>query len=462
MRRRVDILNLEWATDSRDTNIVDPVLFSLHDRFKYSVVCDSIWYFLLKLLWYRPRVLLISNDVGATINVNAFRFAKFLGIMTVTLSSEGLHYQSLKPAMQKEFNNALFWGNNSLRKNYSDLKLVWSIAIKREFLRDVDQSKEYNIKVSGATGFDRYTLFPSFRVSKEQKRIKSKYSKRILLVGLGFDTLNSNLGNREKNGVCDDELIQRFNFRTQVRDIYRTIIEKNPEVLFIIKHHPGSVNLEETEFEGLDCYENTEVYHREINIMELVGVSDFVIAFESTVCMEAWLMGKITVLVNPPGTAFTRSNLYKGSVIVDNAEILQKIIEEYYNDNRILAFDELANKRYEILEDQIQFYDGANYLRAAKLIDDFIKSNPIEKVHFNKNDLTQIVLEFLSEIKGAFVEFTVIGLLNKKARLARKSNSTMYNKVVRKKNLRNYGKAIRVFEKKHHALVEEICGFYKG
>ena len=50
MNHKIDILNLEWETDSRDTTITDPILVSLQDRFGYSVKTDSIWYAFYKIL----------------------------------------------------------------------------------------------------------------------------------------------------------------------------------------------------------------------------------------------------------------------------------------------------------------------------------------------------------------------------------------------------------------------------
>ncbi len=52
LKYKTDILNLEWETDSRDTNITDPILVSLEDRFGYNVKTDSIWYAFYKILKY--------------------------------------------------------------------------------------------------------------------------------------------------------------------------------------------------------------------------------------------------------------------------------------------------------------------------------------------------------------------------------------------------------------------------
>ena len=62
---KCDVLNLEWGSNTRDTNIVEPVLISLEERYGYKVIRSSIWYGLFKILRYRPKSLIISNDTGA-------------------------------------------------------------------------------------------------------------------------------------------------------------------------------------------------------------------------------------------------------------------------------------------------------------------------------------------------------------------------------------------------------------
>ncbi len=460
MSHSVDILNLEWETDSRDTNIVDPVLCSLSDRYNYSIKCGSVWYFLFKLLYYRPKVLLISNDSGSLINVNVFKFANMLGIKTISMISEGLHYKSLEPDMQKEFNSLLFWGNNVNKINYTDLRLIWSNSFRNEIFRDVQYAENYNIKVTGATGFDRYILLKEKGLLDGfENEIFKKYNHTVLLVGYGFDILKNALDNSSASGVKDEELLSRCSHRTIVRDIYETIISHNPNTIFILKHHPGSDDIEYSEFEGLDKYENTIVYHKNIDMTKLVCVSDLVIAYESTVCMEAWILGKTTVLVNPKGTCFTRSNLHEGSVIVENSYELQKLLDEFYMSGNMLVFDKLRKKREEILTDQIQFCDGFNYLRSAKIINDYILASANKKRCF---DLILLTKELLSEIKDFLIEKTVLGMINKNGREIRKKRSVLYDKETRMKRINKYKEAIYAFESHNGEKVQEICDNYTG
>ena len=60
-----DVLNLEWASKGRDIDIVEPVLSFLEIKFDFKVVRESILNAEFKLLKYRPKLLVISNAVGA-------------------------------------------------------------------------------------------------------------------------------------------------------------------------------------------------------------------------------------------------------------------------------------------------------------------------------------------------------------------------------------------------------------
>ena len=126
MKHQVDILNFEWATDSRDTNITDPILVSLRDRFGYTIAAESIWYAFCKLLKFRPKLLLMSNEVGAFENYFICRVAYALGIKTVVLISEGLNYECKSEEEQRRLEIESMFGHNTGHKRIWDLKLLWS------------------------------------------------------------------------------------------------------------------------------------------------------------------------------------------------------------------------------------------------------------------------------------------------------------------------------------------------
>ena len=459
VRHKVDILNFEWATDSRDTNITDPILVSLRDRFGYTITAESIWYAFFKLLKYRPKLLLMSNEVGAFENYFVCRAAYALGIKTVVLISEGLNYECKKEEDQKKLEIELMFGHNTDHKRIWDMKLLWSESTRDSFYKYVDESKDYNLKVSGATGFDSYKLL-SFKNDEILRQAeKTKYKKIIILVGFAFDLLPTyNLEILHMNKTTVDSLYgQRF----KIRDIYKELIEKNQDILFILKHHPGSMNLDDTEFSDImNKYDNTLTIHKEHGIRDLLGLSDIIIAFDSTVCMEGWCLGKPSLLINPEDVSFPRSWCYRGSVILRSYKELSQCIDEYYTNGSIKAFDELKTSREEIIRKQIQFDDGFNYLRAAKLIDAEMQK---QSTHPSDKKAKAILIKGLvREVCDFLIENQPIPVVKKKSRNFLKERSARYKKKNRIASMEEYKIGIDTHEKNNEEKVFDILNNYVG
>ena len=330
-----DILNLEWGTNSRDTNIIDPVLVSLEERYGYQIVRSSIWYGLFKILYYRPKLLLIANDNGGIENVRMYQAAHSLGIKTATLISEGLWFSLPTEKLQIGSEQLNFWGNNLKKKQYLDLKLLWSSIKKELYLKYIPEAKAFNLKVSGGTGFDRYQLLDYMEKEEFKEKYTKKHEKIILLISYAFD-LYALYGEDTYKKRDRKEVQWLYDQRFLVRDIYEELVKTHPETLFILKHHPGTVNKDDTEFSGIHKkYKNTLELQKEEEISDLISVSDLVIAFDSTVCLEAWLMGKETIFLNPLGKEFRRSILYKGCPIAESYEELGALVQEFYHEGSI-------------------------------------------------------------------------------------------------------------------------------
>lgn len=77
---KLDILNLEWPNSDRDLHIVTPVLEYL--KLKYNLRCKTLsifngYYYVLK---YKPKLILISNYVGADTNHKLIKNIRLLNI----------------------------------------------------------------------------------------------------------------------------------------------------------------------------------------------------------------------------------------------------------------------------------------------------------------------------------------------------------------------------------------------
>ena len=65
---KIDVLNLEWPQSERDRHIITPVYLYLREKYKLIVKSESVFNGYFYLLKYRPKLLVISNSVGADIN----------------------------------------------------------------------------------------------------------------------------------------------------------------------------------------------------------------------------------------------------------------------------------------------------------------------------------------------------------------------------------------------------------
>lgn len=459
MHKRIDILNLEWETDSRDTNIVDPTLVSLEDRFGYKIVRDSIWHGFFKILKYRPKSLIMSNELGAIENYLICKFAYAIGLKVIVFISEGLNYECTDEISQKKLETEMFFGHNTDHTKLWDMKLLWSYATRDIFRKYITEARDSNLKVSGATGFDSYKLLHFDSQSILKKLGKQEYKKVILLVGFAFDLYP--MLDLERSSADEKTINWLYDQRLKVRDIYKELIENNRDTLFILKHHPGSINLDDTEFNGImDIYDNTITIHKNVSIRELLWVSDIIIAFDSTVCLEAWLLGKPSILVNPEEGTFPRSWNYFGSPIVRNIQDIQAMVDEFYSCGYIQKFMDLQSKRDEIVKKQIQFDDGFNYLRAAKLIDEELHK-PTKHL-FNKKILKLMFLRLFRELCEFIIEKQPIPFVKPKTRQVYIKRSNRYNKNARNISIRNYREGIYLLENQNAKKVSDILQNYEG
>ena len=365
---KIDVLNFEWTSKGRDIHIIEPVLCYLESK-GYSVTRESYLFFLWKIIYYRPQMLVLSNNVGSIRNFVATKFAYKLGIKTVTLCSEG-DYCVLD---SDDSIDSFFWGWDLDRDFPVDLHLEWSqknIALIQEFVSRSDIILD-RTRVSGATGFDRYKML-SFKSRKKfvNQYNLHKYNKIVGYAAWGFDALydkafcQAATFNRTDNYVAFHKENRRL-----LREILKQIIVSNPDVLFILKRHPGELLYEKTELSGLEVYNNVLVFMSEETIEDLINVCDLWMAYESTTCMEAWLMNKQTVLINPLPFDSARSEIFKGSPVRTDTESLQKDIDT----GIVAGFDELRETRKELINKIVGFSDGKSYVRAGTYIIEELK-----------------------------------------------------------------------------------------
>ena len=398
---KIDILNLEWPGSFRDRHIITPVYLYLRERYGLNIVSENIFNGYFYLLKYRPKLLLISNSCGADINFLISKIAYKMNIKVVSLISEG-------NIVTQEQIDEFLWGWNTEKILYEDAKILWSNRSRNIFLKRHPELAE-KLYVSGGTGFDRYRMLKfidksTFLFKKELK----KYKKIVGIAGWVFDIFfkGKRLEFYKTNFTesFNNERIFELHRKNLflIKNIYKKLVENNKDILFILRYHPGVMNFEQSEFRELESYENVYVSNpaRKQNsddISDLINISDLWIGYNSTTFLEAWLLGKTTILVNPTRSDFIRENISRGSLIASNYTEAQKFIDIFFEKRKIPEFEALREIREKIIKDVIEYSDGKNYIRAAEIIYKIFSKDNEKKEHIN-----YLHFPFLKMLRQAF------------------------------------------------------------
>ena len=157
--------------------------------------------------------------------------------------------------------------------------------------------------------------------------------------------------------------------RKKIEGILINLIEANPDILFILKLHPSSVQDELTEIGNIGKYPNViKIRGEEMAIADAINICDIWMAFESTTCLEAWLMNKTTLVIDAAESGLRRSEIVGGSPRLNSETEIQTFIDEFFEKNKSDKFDRLESEREDIIHKIIEHSDGLNHVRAAKLI----------------------------------------------------------------------------------------------
>ena len=357
------MLNLEWSSSGRDREVASLVCAALRRR-GYRVVEESVFNFRHLILEHRPRVLYVAEPAGASVNLAAARFAAGLGVPTISVDAEGSYVDGQVKQM--------FWGHVTDGHMPQQAKLLWSERARSMVLSEEPEQRE-RLKVSGAVGFDRYRL-GSFATKQEwQARYGFEHEHVVGYAGWAFD-----YGFGTRSGALD---VSRFGpggvervrrDRDSMREILDFLVTSNPQTLFVLKPHPGVVDSAESELAGLQARSNVLVPPPREPIADCINVCDIWSAYDSTTCMEGWLLGKQSLLINPSGTEFPRSPIHLGSPAFATAEAVNDALRVHRETGELPGFAEREELRRGVINDTIQWADGKNHLRAAHYIEQLL------------------------------------------------------------------------------------------
>lgn len=391
MKARLDILHLDWINSERDFHISIPVCVYLQKKYGLKVVSKNIFDGYFYLLYYRPRVLIVANGIGAEINYEIIKTAHSLGVKVVTLTSEG--------NFNEKQIDGYIWGWNHEKIIYQDLMNIWSDRVEKILLKRYPEYKDI-VKVGGATGFDRYSLlkFKNKQDFYKENPKKKSFKKIVGIASFGvFDHVMDKKYVEEHNMVeCyGNRLLSMYrNDLSSLKRIYRDLISRNPDTLFVLRFHPVTSCLEYSEFEYCMDFENVYVSSPKLRfdlpynqnqylVSDCISISDFWISYESTTILEGWLMNKVTAVINPSRYDFEREPNYQGSLKTQTTEELEKYLQEYFEKGGVDHFEELLPKRNEVISDVIGYSDGNNHQRVGEEVLKLINSPERQFKYFN-------------------------------------------------------------------------------
>ncbi len=358
--RQVDVLILSYKAYGRDFEAFMLLKYHLERSFGLVVYLKPV----RDLYWIdrlRPRVVVVTDTKNPS-NIVAARYAKQRGVLVATIEGEGI----FNPA----FGDEMIWGWNKDKERLEDLRLQWS-----EYARDqiVARCPELApiIKVTGGGRFDRYLIY-RFKSKSEllAQYGKARYEWVVGYAGWGFSRL-SDPSKRSYQVFLSrfgrERLDQLLRDREAIIHWLNGLVQDYPDVLFILKQHPGDDgSLSEIIMER--DYENVLKLKNEEKIEDVINACDLWVDYISTTSLEAWLLGKPTCSLIPSDTSFLRMGYERGSVCIRSKDELSRTVASFMQTGQLEGFQALVGERRQLIKAFIGWGDGFNSLRAAKAI----------------------------------------------------------------------------------------------
>lgn len=373
-----------WSSQGRDFQMMMPIVYYLEVIKKCNVQLISMWdWYLVDKI--KPDLIVFPNIEGAMIN---YRLAKFLqkkGYPIISLTSEGNYIE--------DYLDDFIWGNNYEKKFIEVVKYVWSERCYNMVVRNYPDLRK-KLKISGGVGFDRYKIFDLQNKNLFlEKYDRCQYNKVIGYATWGFDRYLNNyelyrLNDDRLASIVEQEIKYRgaalyseiINLKLNVNKMLYALITENKDVLFILKLHPGTVRDDLTEISELN-FDNVIILKNEEEVADIINVCDIWMAFDSTTCLEAWLLNKPTInLLQPPDQMKKQNFIFEGTIIAPDYETTQGYIDEFYQTGLIMDFEKLNNARISVIKRIIENDDGNNHTRTAEDIYQTIKKVESTKI----------------------------------------------------------------------------------
>ena len=180
---------------------------------------------------------------------------------------------------------------------------------------------------------------------------------------------------RRYAAIYGEAALDRFRRdRDALRELLKELVSRTT-TLFVLREHPGVIELAETEIAELDRCPNVLKIKNEESIGDCISVCDVWMAYDSTTAIEAWLLGKPTLFINPSGGDFQRAGIHQGCPVLETVEAVGGALREHLETGEIAGFRKRATPGRAVLASTLQWTDGRNHLRAAHYIDDLLQAS---------------------------------------------------------------------------------------
>lgn len=370
--KKKKVLFLEWASHGRDFEIILPLIFFFEEYLKWDVITCSIFN-PYEIIRQKPDLIIMSNITGAIENFKVSKFIKKnTNIPLIAHVSEGFFREN-------ELDEFIFgWGKQDA-VIYSDLTLLWSYhaynLVKQKYPEII-----HSFEVSGSLGHDKYKNISHRNIAKDN------YKKIIGYAGFDFNNVIKK---------SDDK--SREYYKNKAKEINKTldyVINKNEDILFLLKPHPGDSGFDSLEFLDLKKYKNVLIASNHENIADLINSSDIWLCYNSGTTLEAWLLNKTTIVINNSSKIFGFEG-FDYNLVANDKYQLNSLINEYYNFGCISNFYIREFDRKCLINKLIGFDDGLNHVRFIKYIKNHLLSySDLKYKLFSKDNLYIYMVSF--------------------------------------------------------------------
>jgi hypothetical protein len=402
--RRYEVLCFVDNYQGRDIEILMPLVVYIEAYLNCSVRF-VLYYDTHSINRYKPDVVLIASIYGSLIQYNITKYAVDQNIKVFSLFSEG------RIVCHPDTN---YFGNNPIRKFFQEYVCCWSIEI-RDFLRAQHPDIQNKIVCTGATGFDSYRFF-SYPTREEilKKYNKKNFKKVIGYAGWGFAKLVNPVRKLEllKAINHDQKVFQEItDHRDHVENTLRSLIENNPDTLFILKKHPQETmpihsQDERNEMSRLSEYDNVIYIKSTESVKSVLSICDLWLCYDSTTATEAWLLkpDMPTFFIQKNKVPVYNSGLIAGGIQITRYEQIQKYINIFYSTGNVKDFfdEERLNFRNSKLENSYGYTDGMNHIRTGFYFEKMLKKIEKDKPEFRPLFSLKYTLMWLAMSLGKY------------------------------------------------------------